>query len=154
MAGLVKKRFESSEETRTFDKGKVDIVGVGELSVGRAVFEPGWRWSEYVKPLPAPIRARLRTPATSSRAGWRCGWTTATRSSTGRVTPFYMPPGHDAWIIGDEQCVMLDVTGMTNYAKPALTSITARIPDQTPDPLVLRRRAASPSLSRNEKSDE
>ena len=53
MAGLVKKRFESSEETRAFTdgKGKVDIVGVGELSIGRGVFEPGWRWSEHVKPL-------------------------------------------------------------------------------------------------------
>ena len=121
MAGLVKKRFESSEETRAFTdgKGKVDIVGVGELSIGRGVFEPGWRWSEHVKPLAGTDSCQ------AAHTGYVLEGRMAVRMDDGDEVEygpgdaFYMPPGHDAWIVGDEQCVILDITGMSNYAKQA-----------------------------------
>ncbi|HKI92477.1 MAG TPA: cupin domain-containing protein [Gaiellaceae bacterium] len=121
MAGLVKKRFESPEETRLFadDTGKVDIVGVGALSIGRGLFEPGWRWSTHVKPLAG-------TPSCqSAHTGYVLEGRMVVQMDDGEEVEygpgdvFYMPPGHDAWIVGDAPCVLLDVTGMANYATPA-----------------------------------
>ena len=121
MAGLVKKRFEAPEETRTFaaGMGRVDIVGVGGLSVGRGLFEPGWRWSEHVQPLAG-------TPSCqAAHTGYVLEGRMVVRMDDGEEVEygpgdaFYMPPGHDAWIVGDEPCVLLDVTGMSNYATGA-----------------------------------
>ena len=117
MSGLEQKRFESPEDTRTFGMGKVDIVGVGQLQIGRGVFEPGWRWSEHVKPIAGTDSCQ------AAHTGYVLEGRMAVRMDDGseiEYVPgdaFYMPPGHDAWIVGDEQCVILDVTGMANYAK-------------------------------------
>lgn len=119
MASLEKKRFESPDETRTFTeaKGKLDLVGVGQLQIGRAVFEPGWRWSENVKPLVGTDSCQ------AAHTGYVLEGRMAVRMDDGNEVEygpgdaFYMPPGHDAWIVGDDQCVLLDVTGMSNYAK-------------------------------------
>ena len=121
MAGLVKKRFESPEETRTFAEGtgRVDIVGLGELSIGLGLFEPGWVWSEHVKPLAG-------TPSCqSAHTGYVLEGRMVVKMDDGEEVEFgpgdafYMPPGHDAWIVGDERCILLDVTGMSTYARPA-----------------------------------
>lgn len=119
MGALEQKRFESPDETRTFkgDKGKVDIVGVGQLQIGRGVFEPGWRWSEHVKPIAGTDSCQ------STHTGYVIEGRMVVRMDNGDEVEygpgdaFYMPPGHDAWIVGGERCVMLDVTGMSNYAK-------------------------------------
>jgi quercetin dioxygenase-like cupin family protein len=99
--------------------GKVDIVSVGDLQIGRGVFEPGWRWSTHVKPL----------AGTDSCQAVHTGYVVQGRMAVrmddgdevvyGAGDAFHMPAGHDAWIVGDEQCVLIDVTGMPNYAKPA-----------------------------------
>jgi len=72
MAELAGKRFESPDEVREFadHMGRVELVDLNGHAVGRGTFEPGWRWSEHVKPTPAPIRARSTTSATSCRVGW------------------------------------------------------------------------------------
>jgi hypothetical protein len=72
MATAAKKSIQSPDETRTFDKGHVDLVTVGDLVFGKATFEPGWKWSECVKPMQARTAARCTTTATSSPAG--CIW--------------------------------------------------------------------------------
>ena len=117
MSGLEQKRFESPEETRTFENGKIDLVGVGQLLIGRGEFEPGWRWSEHVKPIAgtASCQAAHTGYVIKGRMAVRMDDGTEIEYQPGDA--FYMPPGHDAWIVGDEQCVILDVTGMTNYAK-------------------------------------
>jgi len=121
MAGLEQKRFESPEETRTFvdEKGKVDIVNVGQLQIGRAVFEPGWRWSEHVKPLAGTDSCQATHTGYVVQGRMRVRMDDDSEVEYGPGDAFYMPPGHDAWIVGDEKCVMIDVTGMSNYAKPA-----------------------------------
>lgn len=116
---LVQKRFESPEETRTFteDKGKVDLVQVGQLKIGRGVFEPGWRWSENVKPIAGTDSCQ------AAHTGYVLEGRMAVKMDDGSEVEyvpgdvFYMPPGHDAWIVGDQRCVLLDVTGMADYAK-------------------------------------
>jgi quercetin dioxygenase-like cupin family protein len=120
MGGLEQKRFESPEETRKFagDKGKLDLLSVGQLKIGRGVFEPGWRWSEHVKPIAGTDSCQ------AAHTGYVLEGRMAVRMDDGNEVEyrsgdaFYMPPGHDAWIVGDERCVLLDVTGMSNYAKP------------------------------------
>ena len=115
------KSLDSPEETREFKggTGKVDIVTVGGVSVGRAVFQPGWRWSEHVKPLAGTESCQ------AAHTGYVLGGRMVVRMDSGEeceVGPgeaFYMPAGHDAWIVGDEPCTMLDFTGMTRYAQPA-----------------------------------
>ncbi len=119
MSSLEQKRFESPDETRTFadGKGRVDLLGVGQLQIGRGVFEPGWRWSEHVKPMAGTDSCQ------AAHTGYILQGRMAVRMDEGNELEygpgdvFYMPSGHDAWIVGDEQCVILDVTGMANYAK-------------------------------------
>ncbi len=119
MAGLTKMRFEASNEVRAFadGKGKVEIVNVGDLQIGRGVFEPGWRWSEHVKPIAGTDSCQ------SAHTGYVLEGRMAVRMDDGdeveyeQGDAFYMAPGHDAWIVGDQRCVLLDVTGMSNYAK-------------------------------------
>ena len=115
-----KKRFESPEETRVFtdDMGRVDIVTVGDVQIGRGVFEPGWRWSTHVKPIAGTDSCQ------AVHTGYVVEGRMAVRMDDGDEVEygpgdaFHMPAGHDAWIVGDEQCVLIDVTGMSNYAKP------------------------------------
>ena len=70
MASVELKDFDSPDEVRPFEgKGRADIVNIGGRVVGRGVFEPGWRWSDNVKPMRRPIPARSRIWATASRGG-------------------------------------------------------------------------------------
>jgi quercetin dioxygenase-like cupin family protein len=121
MAELEQKRFESPEETRTFadGMGHVDLVGVGGTTIGRGVFEPGWRWSSHVKPIAGTdsCQAAHTGVVVSGRMAVRMN--DGAEVEYGPGDAFYMPPGHDAWIVGDDECVMYDVTGMDVYAKPA-----------------------------------
>ena len=119
MAALEQKRFEAPDETREFvgGTGKVQIVDVGQLQIGRGEFQPGWRWSEHVKPIAGTDSCQ------STHTGYVVQGRMAVRMDDGDEVEygpgdaFYMPPGHDAWIVGDETCVLIDVTGMSNYAK-------------------------------------
>jgi quercetin dioxygenase-like cupin family protein len=109
MAGLESKRFESPDETRPFvDKGYVQVVKVGEATVLRGVFEPGWRWSTHVKPLAKTdsCQAMHAGHVISGRMQVVMDDGTATELGPGDVVS--IAPGHDAWTVGDEPCVMLD----------------------------------------------
>src|ERR671930_2701423 len=103
MATLEAKSLDSPEETRPFvDKGKADVVKVGGVTVGRGVFEPGWRWSEHVKPIAgtASCQAGHTGYILSGRMGVRTD-----DGAEGEVGPgdaFVLAPGHDAWVVGDE----------------------------------------------------
>ena len=121
MGDLAQKRFESPDETRTFTdgKGKVDIVSVGQLKIGRGVFEPGWRWSEHVKPIAGTDSCQAVHTGYVLEGRMVVRMDDGNEVEYGPGDAFYMPAGHDAWIVGDEPCVMIDVTGMANYAVPA-----------------------------------
>ena len=121
MAGLVRMSLDSPEETRAFKdgKGKVELVNCASGPVGRAVFEPGWKWSEHVKPI----------AGTDSCQAPHLGYYVSGRmmvvmddgeQAELRAGDFaVIPPGHDAWVIGDEPCVVIDWQGFADYAKPA-----------------------------------
>jgi len=112
-----RKSLNAPDETREFPKGKLEIVTLGDTSMGRATFEPGWKWSECVKPI----------AETDSCLAPHLGYVIAGRMKAvmhdgqeievGPGDAMLLPPGHDAWIVGEEQCVIVDFTGYENYAR-------------------------------------
>jgi len=120
VAELEQKRFESPEETRTFadGMGHIDLVTVGGTKVGRGVFEPGWRWSSHVKPIAGTDSCQAAHTGVVVEGRMAVRMDDGTEVEYGPGDVFYMPPGHDAWIVGDDTCMMYDVTGMGTYALP------------------------------------
>lgn len=113
------KNLDSPDETREFENGKMDVVNLGEVTVGRAVFAPGWRWSENVKPIAGTESCQV------PHVGYVISGRMHVRMDDGaeqEVGPGYavtIPPGHDAWTVGDEPCTILDFSGAERYAKDA-----------------------------------
>jgi quercetin dioxygenase-like cupin family protein len=117
MARAEQKDFSSPDEIRTFERGKLELLNMGGGTVGRLTLEPGWRWSQHVKPLAgtewceAPhfqyqLSGRLHV-VMADGAEFEAG--------PGDVTA--LPSGHDAWVVGDEPVVVVDWSGASNYAK-------------------------------------
>jgi quercetin dioxygenase-like cupin family protein len=112
------KSLDSPEETRPFtDKGKADLVNVGGATVGRAVFEPGWRWSEHVKPIAGTDSCQAGHTGYCLSGRMKVVMDDGEEAEIGAGDAFVISPGHDAWIVGDEPCVALDFSGMADYAK-------------------------------------
>jgi quercetin dioxygenase-like cupin family protein len=105
VAGVQSRDFESPDETRRPDKTQVDIVRMGSTTVGRFTFEPGWRWSECVKPVAGTdsCQARHVGIAQSGRIVVRHDDGTELEISPGDA--YIIEPGHDAWVVGDERFV-------------------------------------------------
>ena len=94
-------------------------VQLGETTIGRGVFGPGWRWSESVKPIAGTdtCQAHHTLYVLSGHMGIRMD--DGTEAEVGPGDAVVIPPGHDAWVVGDEPCVAIDTTGVARYAKPA-----------------------------------
>lgn len=111
------KSLNAPEEVRQFDKGKVEIVHVGGAAIGRATFEPGWKWSTCVKPIAGTNSCQ------AAHYGYQLSGTLVTRMDDGTELTskagdvLNIPPGHDAWVVGDEAAVVIDFQGMVAYAK-------------------------------------
>jgi len=113
------KSFGQPDEVREFPNGRAEIISVGDGEVGRMVFEPGWRWSQDVKPLAgtASCEAPHLQYHVSGQLAIRMDDGTEFVAGPGDVTS--LPSGHDAWVVGDEQVVVVDWFGASNYAKHA-----------------------------------
>ena len=111
------KSFSSPEETRTMDKGKVEVLNLGSSQVMRATFEPGWKWSECVKPIAGTDSCQVAhlIYTISGKMVVRMDDGTEVKINPGDVTS--IPAGHDAWIEGDESYVGIDFQGASQYAK-------------------------------------
>jgi quercetin dioxygenase-like cupin family protein len=118
---LERKSLNSPDERRPFKdgKGSADIVTVGGLTLGRGTFEPGWRWSEHVKPIAGTHSCQAAHTGYVLEGRMVVKMDDGTEMEFGPGDAFYMPPGHDAWTVGDKHCVLIDVTGFGKYAKPA-----------------------------------
>jgi class 3 adenylate cyclase len=122
MARLQRKFLASPDEVRTFTNGRVEIFGLDDVDVGRSVFEPGWRWSKDVKPIAG-------TPfCLYHHVGYVLRGTLHVEMEDGpslEIPPnsvFEIPPGHDAWVVGDEPWITIDFAGMRSYARSAVGS--------------------------------
>jgi hypothetical protein len=117
MSKMLKKSLAHPEETREFPLGRVETVALNGVTFGRGTFLPGWRWSTSVKPL-------VKTPScqaphlqyhVSGQLGVLMDDGSELAFCAGDVS--WLPPGHDAWVIGDEPVVVIDISGMAEYAK-------------------------------------
>jgi hypothetical protein len=116
--GVLLKRFDAPDETRLMEKGRFDIVRIGGLTVGRATYEPGWKWSEHVGPSVGASRCVVE------HVGLVLSGTATAAFDDGRVVElragelFYIPPvPHDSWVVGNEPYVSLHFLGADHYAK-------------------------------------
>ena len=109
--------FGSPDEVREFHNGKAEILQVGEAEIGRLVLEPGWRWSNDVKPIAQTesCEAPHFQYHVAGRLAIRMDDGTEFVAGPGDITS--LPRGHDAWVLGDEPVVVVDWFGASNYAK-------------------------------------
>ncbi len=117
MASMQKKHIGSPDERRTFPKGKLELVKLGGVTFGRGTFEPGWKWSESVKPIAKTNSCQASHTSYHILGRLRVRMDDGTEQEFGPGDMSVIPPGHDAWVVGNEPVVILDITGMTEYAK-------------------------------------
>jgi len=111
------KSFGKPEEVRKFPKGRVELIMVGGALIGRAVFEPGWRWATSVQPIAKTksCEAPHFQYHVSGMMKIRMDDGTEFECRPGDVS--LLPSGHDAWVVGEEPAVVVDFQGMADYAK-------------------------------------
>jgi hypothetical protein len=119
MTTLHQTNIDRPDETRKFRAhGYVEVVTLGDFTLGRGTFEPGWRWSNDVKPIAGTDSCMTR------HTGYVISGSMTVKSDDGSEVTYVAgdvivaEPGHDAWTVGDEPCIMID-TGVAAYAKPA-----------------------------------
>ena len=115
---LQKKSFDSPDEVRTPEKGRVEVVRLGDAVVGRGTFEPGWRWSEHVKPIAGTKSCQNAHFGYVLSGRQKVVMDDGTELEFGAGDLVAIPPGHDAWVVGDEPVVTLDFSGAEHFAEP------------------------------------
>jgi hypothetical protein len=117
MAQIEAKSLNTPDEVRTFDKGKLEIINIDGRIVGRATLQPGWKWSQSVKPL-------VNTKSCEApHFQYHVSGTLRIKTDDGTVRDCkagdvsMLGSGHDAWVIGDDPVVLVDFQGMVDYAK-------------------------------------
>jgi quercetin dioxygenase-like cupin family protein len=108
--------FDEPTDTRSFKKGRFEVYAVGPMTLGRATYEPGWRWSEHVGAASGESLCQVE------HVGLVLAGAAAVKMEDGaeRVMRagefFHVPPGHDSWVVGDEPYVSLHIMGSKSYA--------------------------------------
>ena len=117
MAKLERKHIDSPDETRKFAHGQMEVVQIGGGTVGRFTAQPGWKWSNDVKPIAGTdlCQAGHFLYQVSGRMAVKMADGTEAESGPGDIV--VIPPGHDAWVVGNESVVAIDWAGAANYAK-------------------------------------
>jgi quercetin dioxygenase-like cupin family protein len=115
---LQKKSFGSPDEVRPMaGKGRIELVKLANGVVGKATFEPGWRWSEHVKPIAGTGSCQAAHFGYVLSGHQRIAMDDGSELEIGPGDVFAIPPGHDGWVVGDEPCVILDFAGMEHFAE-------------------------------------
>ena len=118
VSDVVLKRFESPDETRVFEKGRLEIVRIGGMTLARATYQPGWKWSEHVGPLTGAARCEVE------HVGLVLSGTATVAYADGRVVEltegslfFVAATPHDSWVVGSRPYVSLHLLGAEKYAR-------------------------------------
>jgi quercetin dioxygenase-like cupin family protein len=118
MPGLEIKQFDSPDEVRPFaDKGQARVVNLGESSALRGTFEPGWRWSDHVKPIAQTDSCQSPHLLYVLSGRMKVVMDGGGEGEVGPGDAARIEPGHDAWVVGDEACEVVDFGAMATYAK-------------------------------------
>jgi quercetin dioxygenase-like cupin family protein len=117
---VILKRFDEPDEVREMVKGRFELIHIGGMTIGRATYEPGWRWSEHVGPGVGQSRCAVE------HIGLVVSGTATAAFADGRVVElragelFYIPPEpHDSWVVGEQPYVSLHFLGADHYARGA-----------------------------------
>jgi quercetin dioxygenase-like cupin family protein len=108
MAGVQRLDFESPQESRTPEKTRVDVIRVGNATVGRFAFEPGWRWSECIKPVAGTESCQARHVGVVQTGRLGVSHDDGSEMELRPGEAYVIEPGHDAWVVGDEPFVALE----------------------------------------------
>jgi hypothetical protein len=117
MKTMEAKSLNAPEEVRKFDKGKLELVNIGGAMIGRAVFEPGWKWSTSVKPIVNTKSCEAPHFQYHVSGTLRVVMDDGTEKDLKAGDVSLLPSGHDAWVVGNEPAVVVDFQGMVDYAK-------------------------------------
>jgi quercetin dioxygenase-like cupin family protein len=119
MTALSRMSLDQPEETRPFtgSSGHLDLVNLANGPVGRAVFQPGWKWSEHVKPIAGTASCMAAHACYFVSGRMKVVADDGQEIEYGPGDVALMAPGHDAWTVGDEPCVVVDWQGFAEYGK-------------------------------------
>jgi hypothetical protein len=110
--------FSAPDDVREFDKGRMDVVRVGGSTIGRAVFEPGFKWSECIKPIVKTESCMINHVGYVLKGSMMIRMDDGSEWEMKQGDAIHIEPGHDAWTVGDEPCVVLEVRSAGEYALP------------------------------------
>jgi len=121
MAGITSKNFSAPDDTRTPDKTTVETVGLGGVRAARLTMEPGWRWSQCIKPVVGTDTCQARHIGAVVSGRLHVSHVDGTESDLGPGDAYVLEPGHDAWVTGNEPFIAHEFEGTTaaSYARPA-----------------------------------
>ncbi|HET9214095.1 MAG TPA: adenylate/guanylate cyclase domain-containing protein [Gaiellaceae bacterium] len=119
MGSLLSKRFEEPDELITLPLLTSQVVILGEVYLARSVHEPGWRWSEHVKPVVGTPSCQHHHQGVVVGGQMEVVTDSGARRRFGAGEALDVPPGHDAWVVGDEPLVTIEFTGVRGWGKPA-----------------------------------
>jgi hypothetical protein len=111
------KNFRKPDEIREFPKGRLELIKIGGATVGRAVFEPGWKWSTSVQPLVNTRSCEAPHFQYHVSGVLRIKMDDGSEFDCRAGDVSLLPSGHDAWVVGKEPAVVVDFQGMIDYAK-------------------------------------
>jgi hypothetical protein len=119
MAGLTSKSFDAPDETRTPDKTRVEVVDLGGVKAARFTAQPGWRWSECIKPVVGTESCQAHHVGVIVSGTLHVVHDDGTELEAVPGAAYVIEPGHDAWVVGDEPVVAyeFDSTTAQSYAK-------------------------------------
>jgi hypothetical protein len=112
----VLRRFETPDEVRSFAKGRFELVRIGGMTIGRASYEPGWRWSTDVGGASGEASCQVEHVGLVLSGCATAAMDDGTVYEMRAGDLFYIPPGHDSWVVGDEPYVSLHFLGADEYA--------------------------------------
>lgn len=116
MLEVILKRFDAPDEIRKFEKGKFELVRLGGMTIGRATYDPGWKWSTHVG------QSIGKKSCDVEHVGLVLSGRATAAMDDGRVVEmkagdiFYIAPGHDSWVVGDQPYVSVHFLGADDYA--------------------------------------
>jgi hypothetical protein len=114
--GLELVSLDAPAEVRTFEKGRFEVYRVGPLTLGRATYEPGWRWSTHVGAQTGEASCQVEHVGLVLSGQAMAAMDDGTERVMRAGEFFYVPPGHDSWVVGDEPYVSLHIMGGESYA--------------------------------------
>ncbi len=113
---LTIRRLEEPDEARQFEKGSFEVLRIGGVTIGRASYEPGWKWSDHVGPTAGTASCEIEHVGMVVSGRAMIAMDDGEQRVVGPGDLFHVPPGHDSWVVGDEPYVSLHLMGANEYA--------------------------------------